>query len=158
MTRSSTMISGAWNVCERLKRAGLVTLLGGALAFSVYSPAEAGRRHHHHHGAVGAGVAGFAAGAVIGSMLSQRYSNYGSSYAGYGPGYAGYYRPNYYVGSRPYPPPYSYPMPIAPQPYDYGRPAPWTPQWYDYCFARYRSFDPRTGYFTAYSGRKVFCR
>lgn len=44
-----------------------------------------------------------------------------------------------------------------PQPY-YGRPQPWTPAWYDYCSARYRSFDPSTGYFLAYSGNYKFCR
>ena len=45
----------------------------------------------------------------------------------------------------------------APRPY-YGRPAPWTAAWYDYCSARYRSFNPHTGYFITYSGRARFCR
>lgn len=40
----------------------------------------------------------------------------------------------------------------------YGRPKPWTGAWYRYCHERYRSFNPRTGYFTTYSGRKRFCR
>jgi len=35
---------------------------------------------------------------------------------------------------------------------------PWTDAWYDDCFRRYRSFNPDTGYFLAYSGRYVFCR
>ena len=39
-----------------------------------------------------------------------------------------------------------------------GRYAPWTDAWYDDCLRRYRSFNPDTGYFTAYSGRKIFCR
>ncbi len=46
----------------------------------------------------------------------------------------------------------------APAPVYYGRPAPWTAAWYDYCTARYRSFDPRTGYFVTYSGHRRFCR
>lgn len=46
----------------------------------------------------------------------------------------------------------------APAPVYYGRPAPWTAAWYDYCHARYRSFNPHTGYFTTYSGRQRFCR
>ena len=46
----------------------------------------------------------------------------------------------------------------APAPVYYGRPAPWTAAWYDYCSARYRSFNPRTGYFTTYRGHKRFCR
>ncbi|MBV6657086.1 MAG: BA14K family protein [Devosiaceae bacterium] len=35
---------------------------------------------------------------------------------------------------------------------------PWTPAWYSYCSNRYRSFNPNTGYFLAYSGNYVFCR
>ncbi|MEM1287275.1 MAG: BA14K family protein [Pseudomonadota bacterium] len=35
---------------------------------------------------------------------------------------------------------------------------PWTPAWYSYCSQRYRSFNPNTGYFLAYSGNYVFCR
>lgn len=49
-----------------------------------------------------------------------------------------------------------YPEP-RPQPY-YGRPEPWTPAWYAYCSAKYRSFDPNTGYFLSYSGTYKFCR
>lgn len=35
---------------------------------------------------------------------------------------------------------------------------PWTPAWYSYCSQRYRSFNPQTGYFLAYSGQYTFCR
>ena len=35
---------------------------------------------------------------------------------------------------------------------------PWTPAWYSYCSQRYRSFNPQTGYFLAYSGHYTFCR
>jgi len=35
---------------------------------------------------------------------------------------------------------------------------PWTDAWYDDCSRRYRSFNPNTGYFKAYSGRYIFCR
>ncbi len=38
------------------------------------------------------------------------------------------------------------------------RPRPWTPEWYDYCAAKYRSFNPETGYYRTYSGRYRFCR
>ncbi|WP_319413561.1 BA14K family protein [uncultured Cohaesibacter sp.] len=48
--------------------------------------------------------------------------------------------------------------PRRPAPHYYGRPAPWTPAWYRYCSARYRSFDPHTGYFVTYSGHHRFCR
>ncbi len=40
----------------------------------------------------------------------------------------------------------------------YYHPEPWTPEWYDYCSARYRSFNPDTGYYRTYSGRYRFCR
>lgn len=39
-----------------------------------------------------------------------------------------------------------------------GRHAPWTPAWYSYCAGKYRSFNPGTGYYLAYSGRYRFCR
>lgn len=39
-----------------------------------------------------------------------------------------------------------------------GAHAPWTPEWYAYCSRKYRSFNPRTGHYLAYSGRYRFCR
>lgn len=45
--------------------------------------------------------------------------------------------------------------------YEHHRPArirPWSGRWYRYCAARYRSFDPRTGYYRGYDGRLHFCR
>jgi len=35
---------------------------------------------------------------------------------------------------------------------------PWSPAWYRSCRVRYRSFDPRTGYYVVGGGRRVFCR
>ena len=37
-------------------------------------------------------------------------------------------------------------------------PEPWTEEWYDYCAAKYRSFNPETGEFLAYSGEYKQCR
>lgn len=34
---------------------------------------------------------------------------------------------------------------------------PWSPAWYRYCRAKYRSFNPDTGYYLAYSGQYRFC-
>lgn len=34
---------------------------------------------------------------------------------------------------------------------------PWSDEWFAYCSRRYRSFEPNTGYYTAYSGRRRFC-
>lgn len=61
-------------------------------------------------------------------------------------------------------PRYVAPYPVAPR---YVAPprrvvrgayAPWTPQWYAHCARKYRSFNPNTGYYLAYSGRYRFCR
>ena len=35
---------------------------------------------------------------------------------------------------------------------------PWSPAWYRSCRVRYRSFDPRTGYYVVGGGRRAFCR
>ncbi|WP_321336930.1 BA14K family protein [Breoghania sp.] len=78
--------------------------------------------------------------------------------APYGPGYAGYGKPNYYVGSRPSPPDYSYPLQIAPFAHSYRGPIPWSEAWYDYCLSRYLRFDPRTGYVSDAAGGRMFCR
>ena len=89
--------------------------------------------------AAGGRNAAFAAGAItglaVGAIAYHGHRHYGH----------GYYRPHH----RPY----------RPRPAYYrGRPAPWTGAWYDYCSARYRSFNPRTGYFMGYDGRRHFCR
>jgi hypothetical protein len=81
-----------------------------------------------HGDAWGAGLVGLGVGAIIGSALAPR---------------------EVYV--VPPPPPPAYYGPVA-----YGPPA-WTPEWYDYCAARYRSFNPNTGYFVGYDGYPHFC-
>lgn len=55
-------------------------------------------------------------------------------------------------------PRYVAPYPVAPSRVVRGAHAPWTPQWYAYCARKYRSFNPNTGYYLAYSGRYRFCR
>jgi hypothetical protein len=40
----------------------------------------------------------------------------------------------------------------------YGSPEPWTDEWYAYCHSKYRSFNPQTGMFLAYSGEYRPCR
>ncbi|WP_208984881.1 BA14K family protein [Stappia sp. TSB10GB4] len=50
------------------------------------------------------------------------------------------------------------PQYVAPPRAVRGAYAPWTPQWYAYCTRKYRSFNPNTGYYLAYSGRYRFCR
>jgi hypothetical protein len=78
--------------------------------------------------AIGAGLLGFGVGAIVGSALTPR---------------------EVYVVPPPPPPPYY--GPVA-----YG-PPPWSPEWYAYCSSRYRSFDPRSGYFVGFDGIPRFC-
>ena len=47
----------------------------------------------------------------------------------------------------------------APPPVYYSAgPEPWSPEWYAYCSAKYRSFNPQTGMFLAYSGEYRMCQ
>ena len=116
-----------------MKTATALTLTAGLLVVAAGS-AEAGHRRHHGWGTGAAVAGGLIAGAVIGSVLAApSYAAPAPMYMAPAPGY------------------------VAPAPV-YYRPAPWTPEWYRYCSSRYRSFDPRTGYFRAHSGRHVFCQ
>ncbi|AMN54936.1 MULTISPECIES: BA14K family protein [Stappiaceae] len=113
--------------------ASALALVAGVTLTSQATPAHAAKGWQ-----VGVGVAsGLAAGAILGSALSQ-------------PRYVAP-PPAYY----PAPPAY-YPAP-APAPVIY-RPAPWSPAWYNYCSRKYRSFNPNTGYFLSYSGQYRFCQ
>jgi hypothetical protein len=50
------------------------------------------------------------------------------------------------------------PTPLAPL-IEYGKsPSPYSAQWYAYCAERFRSFEPSTGTYTTYSGRRRLCR
>lgn len=121
--------------------AAALALSIGALTFA--GTAEAGDRRHHRSdiSPFATGAIGFAAGAILGSALSQpRYSAEPRYY---------YYEPA---------PVYVAPRPVYVQPrYTYAA-EPWTPAWYDQCGARYRSFNPRTGYYVGYDGQYHFCR
>ncbi|WP_248304474.1 BA14K family protein [Breoghania sp. L-A4] len=96
------------------------------------------RRHHRHH----RHHRGYyrRTGPHIGVYIGVPYASYAYPFGYY---YAREYVPRY----RPYR-----------VRHHYGRPRPWTPAWYDYCRAKYRSFNPRTGYYLAYSGRYRMCR
>lgn len=71
---------------------------------------------------------GVGAGALLGSALS-----------------APYYNDNTYYAPRRY---------YAPRPVAL---APWSDGWYQYCSRKFRSFNPRTGYYRSYSRGNVFC-
>lgn len=124
--------------------AAALALTVGAMSFT--GAAEARGRHHHGGGgaAAAAGIFGFAAGAMLGSALSQPRHQY-------------YYADPEPVYVAPPPPPVVYQYQPAPA-YVYAAPEPWTGPWYDYCESRYRSFDARTGYFLGYDQQYHFCR
>ena len=97
----------------------------GLAAFWLAAPAHAG-----NGSAVGAGLAGFGVGAILGNALAPR---------------------EVYVVPPPPPPPVYY------GPVVYGPPA-WSPGWYGYCAQRYPGFNPHTGYFMGADGQAYFCR
>jgi hypothetical protein len=117
-----------------------------ATALSVI-PAEAGNRRHRDD-AIAAGIAGLAVGAIVGGLASQP-SRAERVYIDppYQPVYPTYRAvPVYEVPRYEYRPAYTY-----------SGLEPWTPSWYRACSNRYRSFDPSSGTFMGYDGRRHFC-
>jgi hypothetical protein len=92
--------------------------------------------------AVAAGVAGLVIGGIIASQnRPQR-------------GYRTYEEPYQDRYQQHYQPVYQEPQYVQ---QGYGL-TPWTQDWYDYCAQRYRSFDPRSGTFVSYDGRRYMCQ
>lgn len=135
-----------------MKRILKSTILGLAVAATTMTtlPAQADhwRRHHHRHidndDALAAGLAGLAIGAIVGGVLTQpRYPS------------------RVYIDPPVYAPPhYTYrPAPVYRKKvrYYHGGFEPWTRDWYRACDVRYRRFDPSSGTFMGYDGRRHFC-
>jgi len=130
------------------------TILGVAVAATSLASLPAAqaddhwRRHYRHRDsgdALAAGLAGLAVGAIVGGALSQ--PRYYSERVYIDPPAPRYYRPA----------PVYRPVPVyRPAPVYYGA-EPWTPEWYRACSIRYRSFDPSSGTFVGYDGRRHFC-
>jgi len=91
-------------------------------------------------------IAAAAALVLTGALAPTIATAGGSSHGGY---HSNHHRPHVYFGWN-HGPRY--------QATYYAKPAPWTSGWYRYCSAKYRSFNPRTGYFVGYDGRHHFCR
>ena len=100
-------------------------------------------RHRGHGDAVAAGVIGLAAGALIGSALSQPQPTYVQPAPAYAP--------------PPPPPAYYPPAPARQTTYYRASYEPWSRGWYQYCSDRYRSFNPNTGTYRGYDGLDHFC-
>ncbi|WP_296736874.1 BA14K family protein [Mesorhizobium sp.] len=131
---------------NRILKTAILTAGIAATTLATFSAANADDWRWRHRGgggdALAAGVVGLAAGALIGSALS----NPGPRY--YDPAYDdGYYvdRPvrRYYVEPR-----------VV---YADRYAEPWTRGWYEYCSDRYRTFNSRTGTFTGNDGQQHFC-
>lgn len=106
-----------------------------------------GGRHHHHY---------YRGGRWYGGGWGWGWGGWGGGYwPGYYGGYYGYGAP-VVVGAAP--------VVVAPRAVVVAPRGvvkvrrPWTRAWYRSCAKRYRSFNPRTGYYRTYSGRLVFCR
>jgi BA14K-like protein len=113
-----------------------------AAIFIAAAPAQAQRWHRGGEG-VAAGIAGFAAGAVIGGALASQPRPYGYGYGDGAYGEPGYYEPAYGA------------------PAGYGGPAygaaPGGGDDEAYCQSRYRSYDPASGTFLGYDGQRHPC-
>ncbi|QKP78738.1 BA14K family protein [Methyloligella sp. GL2] len=125
------------------------------VAVSAIAPAYAGDRHrgYHHNDRGYSYNRGYNRGYDRGYHRGRDYDN-GDALAagllGFGVGAV--------VGSAITAPPAPPPPPAYYGPVGYAAPAAWSPDWYSYCSSRYRSFNPRTGYFMGYDGRAHFCR
>lgn len=145
----------------------LIMTLCACFLLSAIMPADAGGRYKYHgkHGviyvgndAVAAGIAGLAAGAILGSVLSHP-RHYGGS-VHYAPPVRHYYPRRYYAPRYRYAPPPRYPyrsrVYVAPRHPRVG--TAFSPEWIAYCARKYKSFNPRTGTYLAYSGKVRMCR
>ncbi|WP_299472222.1 BA14K family protein [uncultured Roseibium sp.] len=169
-------------IVRRLRSIGLALALGvtsaGLTGIALPSAAKADSFY------VGTGGVGFAFG-TRGYRGGVFYGGYRGGYAGppfrpYGPPYyyhpydrrAYPYRSRVYVAPRRYVRPPLYIAPrgryVAPRGGYVGQPqrvpytktgiAPFTPQWVAYCSRKFKSFNPNTGTYLAYSGKYRFCR
>lgn len=110
----------------------IAALAIAAASLAVATPASAQRWHRHYYGGGGAVLGGFAAGALLGGALAARpYGYYGY---GYGPYYSG---PTVYDEG----PVYAAPGGDAEA----------------YCMQRFKSYDPSSGTYLGYDGRRHPC-
>jgi hypothetical protein len=128
--RSVIGAAGILSLAGAMNLAAAAPLVPATASMMSTNPAPAMPVRWRGHGGGGAGLAaGLAAGLIIGGLVAApRY--YGEPYP-------------YYNGYAP-----GYAGPIG-----YGAPG-----WEAYCFSRYRSFDPVSGTYLGYDGRRHHCR
>lgn len=94
------------------------------------------RRHNGYGAAVGAGVAGLAAGAILGGALANQQPYYGDQ---------GYYAPTYA------------PAPVYAEPEADNDAVEPSGDAARYCASRYRSYDPESGTYAGFDGERHPC-
>lgn len=105
------------------------------------------RSHKNRDAAIVAGIAGLAIGAMLADSYARR-----QAAPDVGP----------YGGHRGSNPDYFPPAParnpdVVYAPQQTSGAEPWSREWYRYCENRYRSFDPDSGTFMGYDGKRHFC-
>jgi len=155
---------------HRILKNLILTTAVAATTLSAIPMAQAGERWRGHHerrpvaeyrhdntgNLVAAGILGLAVGAIVAGASRPQ------------PVYQDEYDRNPYRHPRPSADRDYFPQPPAPHyvggdsdydDYDNyaGSLEPWSRDWYRYCVDRYRSFNPRTGTYTSYSGEQRFC-
>ena len=117
-------------------------------------------RHANGSGVIGGAVGGAITGAIIGGIVGGGKGAGRGAAIGGGVGAVGGALHESAGWQDAYDRAYSRCMNTSRQPAraNYGRPEPWSDEWYDYCASKYRSFNPDTGRYLAYSGKYKMCR
>ncbi|WP_246660847.1 MULTISPECIES: BA14K family protein [unclassified Tardiphaga] len=127
--RSAFVAAGILGIMGSMQPVAAVPLAPAARLMASASTADIVQVRGGRGGA--ALAAGLATGLIVGGLLSVPHY-YDGPYT--------YYRRSYY------PPPYYGPVGYA------------GPGWEAYCFSRYRSFDPISGTYLGYDGRRHLCQ
>lgn len=142
---ASLIAAGALTIAPESARADGIYVGGGGIGFSFGSGGYRGYRSGFYFG----GPVGFYGPGLYGPP----YRPYGAPYY-----YHPYDRRAYPYRSRVYVNPPRYRGQPQRVPYTKTGLAPFTPQWAAYCARKFKSFNPNTGTYLAYSGKYRFCR
>ncbi len=152
------------------RKSGIALAMVGALAASLFAVGSADaasssycrQKAKDHANAVvrpTSVATGAVAGAVVGGILGSFGANLGKGAAiGAGVGAVGGTASYSIRWHRAYDDAYARCMGYGTKATYSAAPAPWTPAWYKYCSAKYKSFNPNTGYYRVKGGGKRFCK